>query len=81
MKPILTLLLVFSTFYGIAQDVDRITINGKIIVSTEDKEGVAVYNTSSNKGTITDEAGYFTFSVALNDVIEFSALQFKDFSV
>ncbi|OZV69179.1 carboxypeptidase-like regulatory domain-containing protein [Winogradskyella aurantia] len=81
MKPFLTLLLVFSTFYGIAQDVDRITINGKIIVSTEDKEGVAVYNSSSNKGTITDEAGYFTINVALNDVIEFSALQFKDFSV
>jgi hypothetical protein len=57
-------------------------INGKIIVSTEDKEGVAVFNTfSSNKWTATDKDGYFSIDVALNDVIQFSALQFQDFTV
>jgi hypothetical protein len=64
-----------------SQDIDRILINGKIVVSSEDKEGVAVYNTSSNKGTATDKDGYFTIMVALNDIIEFSALQFKDFKI
>jgi len=78
-----TLLLFFSLFTltAFSQDVERILINGKIIVSSEDKEGVAVYNTSSNKGTITDKDGYFTITVGLNDVVEFSALQLKDFKV
>ena len=78
-----TLLIVFSfcTLMVIGQDRERITINGKIIVQTEDKEGVTVYNTSSNKGTITDQDGYFQIAVALNDVVEFGAIQFQDFKV
>jgi hypothetical protein len=78
-----TLLLFFSliTLSVLGQDTDRIQINGKIVVSSEDKEGVAVYNTTSNKGTMTDEDGYFKIDVALNDIIEFSALQFKDFNI
>lgn len=63
------------------QDVERITVNGTIVVSTQDKEGVTVYNTSSNKGTTTDENGDFEIKVAVNDIVEFGALQFKDFSV
>jgi hypothetical protein len=50
-------------------------------VSSEDKEGVAVYNTSSNKGSVTDKDGYFQIEVTANDIIEFSALQFKDFTI
>ncbi|WP_439151449.1 carboxypeptidase-like regulatory domain-containing protein [Winogradskyella sp.] len=78
-----TLLIIFSLFTiaVFCQDIERSSINGKIVVSTEDKEGVTVYNTSSNKGTVTDEYGYFSIKVALNDVIEFGALQFKDFKV
>jgi hypothetical protein len=79
-KALLALVLLF-TITALAQDVDRILINGKIVVSTEDKEGVTVYNSSSNKGTTTDEDGYFKIEVALNDIIEFGALQFKDFKV
>jgi CarboxypepD_reg-like domain len=81
MKKVLLLIFSIVTISMFSQDVERSTINGKIIVSTEDKEGVTVYNTSSNKGTVTDQDGYFSIQVALNDVIEFGALQFKDFTV
>ncbi len=81
MKNIVLALFSLFTLMSFSQDVERILINGKIIVSSEDKEGVAVYNTSSNKGTITDKGGYFAIKVAVNDIVEFSALQFKDFKV
>lgn len=79
-KIIVTLFCTFSII-AFSQDIDRITINGRIIVSAQDKEGVTVYNTSSNKGTVTDEIGEFKIDVAINDVLEFGALQFKDFTV
>jgi len=79
-KIIVTLFCTFSII-AFSQDIDRITINGRIIVSAQDKEGVTVYNTSSNKGTVTDEIGEFKIDVAINDVVEFGALQFKDFTV
>ena len=78
-----TLLLLFSLYalFAFGQDRERIAINGKIIVQSEDKEGVTVYNTSSNRGATTDKEGYFKISVAVNDVVEFGALQFQDFTV
>lgn len=81
MKKILLIAFSFFVLAAYSQDVKRIPINGKIIVSSEDKEGVTVYNSSSNKGAVTDEDGYFKINVALNDVIQFGALQFKDFTV
>lgn len=71
--------LIAACAYG--QDVERVTVNGRIVVSINDKEGVAVYNSSSNKGTVTDKNGEFKISVAVNDIVEFGALQFKDFKV
>jgi hypothetical protein len=62
-----------------AQD-DRIEIKGRVYVQTNELEGIAVYNSSANEGTITDEDGRFVIEAKLNDVINFSALQFKDFS-
>ncbi len=67
------------SIYG--QDIERIKINGRIVVTSEDKEGVTVFNTSSNKGTVTDKNGDFEIQVALNDIVEFGALQFKDFKI
>jgi hypothetical protein len=75
---ILLLLLTLSVF---SQDNNRIKIAGKIVVDANDKEAVTVFNTSSNKGTITDAEGKFSISVKLNDVIEISALQFQKFTV
>ena len=81
MKKTLLILISFYSFLAFAQVTERTAINGKIIVQTEDKEGVTVYNTSSNRGATTDKDGYFKIDVALNDVIEFGALQFQDFTV
>ncbi|WP_417876441.1 carboxypeptidase-like regulatory domain-containing protein [Winogradskyella sediminis] len=81
MKKILLLLFAMTTLTAFSQAVERVTINGRIVVATDDKEGVAVFNSSTNKGTYTDADGNFEIQVALNDVIEFGALQFQDFSV
>ncbi|WP_299128432.1 carboxypeptidase-like regulatory domain-containing protein [uncultured Winogradskyella sp.] len=81
MKHIITIVLFALTLTTYSQDIERVQINGRIAVTTQDKEGVAVYNTSSNKGTVTDKNGEFTIKVALNDLIQFSSLQFKDFDV
>ncbi|WP_400076911.1 carboxypeptidase-like regulatory domain-containing protein [Winogradskyella sp. R77965] len=81
MKKIVLALFSLFTLISFSQEITRISVNGRIIVSTNDKEGVAVYNTSSNKGTTTDAEGNFKIKVTVNDIIEFSALQFQDFSV
>ena len=76
-------IIIFSLFAlsVYSQDPDRIEVNGRIIVSSEDKEGVTVFNSTSNKGTVTDEKGEFKIKVAINDIVEFGALQFKDFQI
>lgn len=81
MKYFLSISLFFLTVFAFAQDSIRVAVKGKIIVDTPDIEGVTVFNISSNKGTITNEKGEFTLKVMLNDKIEVSALQFKDFSL
>ena len=64
-----------------SQDTKRIEVFGKIIVDSVDVEGVTIYNTSSNKGTITDIEGQFSIEVTLNDRVEVSALQFEKFVI
>ena len=81
MKHIVILVFSFFALSIYSQEIERISVNGRIVVSSEDKEGVTVYNTSSNKGTVTDENGNFEIKVAVNDIVEFGALQFKDFSI
>ncbi|MFD1016287.1 hypothetical protein [Winogradskyella rapida] len=81
MKKTLLLLLGIFTLVTYAQNIDRVTVKGRIVVSIDEKEGVAVFNSSANKGTYTDADGNFELAVGLNDVIEFGALQFKDFTV
>ncbi|WP_188462667.1 carboxypeptidase-like regulatory domain-containing protein [Bizionia arctica] len=70
----ITFCLVTSCLY--AQEVTRIEVSGKLI-GTDDAEGVTIFNTSSNKGTVADSQGYFILEVALNDVLEISALQYE----
>lgn len=78
---IILLLICLTSSDIISQSTNRTEITGTIIVDRNDKEGVTVFNSSSGKGTITDKDGKFTIEVALNDRIEFSALQFADFAV
>ena len=81
MKYLIIIICFLFTTLSYGQDSERIKVSGRIVVSAEDKEGVTVFNTSSNQGTITDENGDFEIAVTLNDIIEFGALQFKDFAV
>lgn len=78
MKKLLLFLFLNGSLTVIwSQNNERIEINGIILSENQDVEGVTVFNTSSNKGTITNNKGEFNIEVALNDRIEVSALQFK----
>lgn len=82
MKKLILALPIILFGLGInAQEINRTEVQGRIIVETNDVEGVTVFNSSSNKGTITNEKGEFTIDVALNDILELSALQFEKFTV
>jgi hypothetical protein len=73
--------LALATCEITSQNIERVEVFGKIIVDSPDVEGVTVFNTSSNRGTITDQEGKFSIHVALNDRLHISALQFKNFEV
>ncbi len=77
----LSIIFGFIISLGFSQDINRIEVFGKIIVDSVDVEGVTIYNTSSNKGTVTDIEGQFSIEVALNDRVEVSALQFEKFII
>lgn len=78
MKNTLLYLLVLISFHCIAQNFDRINVNGKVIVEGNDISGITIFNASSNKGVITNENGEFNLQVGLNDLIEVSALQYQN---
>ena len=82
MKIIFTLvvLLFISTLSICAQD--RVDIQGQITVTSDaNAEGITVFNESTNNGEVTDAYGKFTISVALNERLNFSSIQFRDFTV
>lgn len=78
MKKLLAILGFIVSINAVSQTINRIEVSGSIIVEGDDITGIAIFNASSNKGTITDEKGAFTLKVALNDVIEVSALQYQN---
>jgi len=75
------IILCFTVSFAFSQEINRIEVFGKIVVDSVDVEGVTVYNTSSNKGTVTDIEGKFSIEVTLNDIVEVSALQFEKFTI
>lgn len=82
MKIALLLFLMCSPLLTITgQNTKRIEISGKIVVDSDDLEGITIYNTSAKKGTFTDEKGLFKLKVALNDIIEVRSLKFQDFTL
>ncbi|WP_346882719.1 carboxypeptidase-like regulatory domain-containing protein [uncultured Algibacter sp.] len=78
MKKLIVILTVFYSICASSQQTDRIEVSGKIIVEKNDVSGITIFNTSSNKGAISDEKGVFALKVALNDIIEVSALQYQN---
>ncbi|SDB53756.1 CarboxypepD_reg-like domain-containing protein [Flavobacteriaceae bacterium MAR_2010_188] len=81
MKKSLLIVLLLTTTFLFAQQTNRVEITGKVVVESNDIEGITVFNSSSNNGTITNENGEFVISAQLNDKIEFAAIQFKDFDI
>lgn len=69
------LLLCFS--WGINAQEITTKLEGRVYSKDADVAATHVSNISSNKGTITDAAGFFAISVQLNDKLVFSAVQFK----
>ncbi|WP_197276037.1 carboxypeptidase-like regulatory domain-containing protein [Mangrovimonas sp. TPBH4] len=80
-KAILLISFLLLSVQVQSQQLNRIMVNGRIVVDSDDIEGVTVFNRNSNKGTITNEKGEFSIRVAVNDVLVFEALQFQEFKV
>lgn len=81
-KNLFFLLFVVVSPMLLAQDIDRVKVEGKIHVPKgEDAEGISVYNISAQKGTVTDAEGSFEIAVAENDRLQIFALQYKTFIV
>lgn len=78
MKKIILLLSVLVSLTMSSQDSKRVIVKGQIVVESSDIGGITVFNISSNSGTITNMKGEFDLQVGLNDLIEVSALQFKN---
>ncbi len=77
---LLTTIIVLFNLSLFAQDINRVEVIGKIIAKN-DVEGVTIFNSSSNEGTVADVHGDFKIEVGLNDVIEISALQYVSVEV
>lgn len=79
-----TLLIIFIFFgsIAIAQEKERILVNGNIIVPEDDSpEGMTIFNQNTSRGTIANPNGKFNLRVGLNDTIVFSSIQFDEFKV
>lgn len=74
-------LILFVISHLNSQTIKRVEVKGVILSATNEVEAVTVFNKSSNRGTITDEKGFFLLEVALNDIIEITALQFQTVTV
>ena len=75
------IILLLPLTHLLSQTANRVEIDGQIFSQNNEVENVTIYNASSNKGTITNEIGEFKIEVALNDILEISALQFKKGSI
>lgn len=72
MKNYLYILLLLFSQFVVSQN-DSI-IKGKIIVETNDNEGVTIVNISNKTNTTSGNGGYFKIKAKVNDTIIFSAL-------
>ena len=81
MKKALSAFIFCISFLAISQNIKRENVNGRIIVENNDIEGIAIYNSSSKMGALTNENGEFTIDLALNDLLEIRGLQYQNVNV
>ncbi|MGB7785552.1 MAG: hypothetical protein WBL27_05575 [Salinimicrobium sp.] len=80
MKTFLSISIMFLFLSASAQD--RVLVNGEITVPVgEDPDGIAVVNSTAMRATVADNTGRFQMRVAKGDTLNFSSLQFQDFTV
>ncbi len=60
-----------------AQSVFSLKLEGRVYSKDGDVAATNVQNITANRGTITDENGFFAITANLNDTLIFSAVQFK----
>ncbi|WP_353077129.1 hypothetical protein [Flavobacterium sp.] len=72
MKNYLQILFLLLSQFVVSQN-DSI-IKGKIIVETDDNEGITIVNISNKINTISGNGGYFKIKAKVNDTIMFSAI-------
>ena len=72
MKTVLQILILLIAQIVVSQN-DSI-IKGKIIVETNDNEGITIINVSNKTNTISGNSGYFKIKAKVNDTIMFSAI-------
>ncbi|MBT8244067.1 MAG: hypothetical protein HKP48_10860 [Winogradskyella sp.] len=78
-KLLLTSLLLISVFAS--AQINRVEIDGRIVVEGDDLKDIAVFNKTSLQGTTTDAYGKFTIAVRVYDTIQVRALQYQNFDV
>ncbi len=83
MKSFLIILFIlFTVNAGFSQVDDRTRIAGVVQVPPEDEKlGIGVFNITAARGTVTNTEGEFNISVAVNDTLRITSIQFQDFFV
>lgn len=78
-NPSKHIVFLFLVFLGIALNAQDYStkLDGRVYSKDGDVAATHVSNITSGRGTITDANGYFTISVKLNDILVFSAVQYK----
>lgn len=65
-----------------AQEVEPKILKGKIEVpGIENLEGITIFNSTSNEGTISNKKGEFALAATVGDTLAFSAIQFKPLTI
>lgn len=78
MKHFYIFLLFFAT--QVVAQKERVKIKGTISTeSAENLGGIAIFNTTSYEGTITNDSGAFSIDVKDGDVLDFKSIQFTNF--
>lgn len=81
MKKLLILSVLCFSFFTHAQELNKRTIKGKIIVENNDIDGITIFNTSTNLGTVSNTKGEFEIVVSLNDMLEIRAIEYQNFNI
>jgi hypothetical protein len=70
------LFVLLATTFCTAQNKQAKLIQGKIIATATDLEGIYILNQSTDQSTLSEKGGYFAILASAGDVLLFSSVQF-----